>query len=192
MGEKILKMKLLGTLSLAALATAKVMPSKGKGKGPMNFGGFTDEPIELPDDMPDFSMGKGPGFMGKGPMIEGEWSMDDMAYMPEMSELTENPLAAVQAQIAAITDIEGVKGVLNAIIDMMIKKMESMDKKPPMGEKPTGGKGKGKGGAKGGKGGKAGGKGGAGKGGAGNKNLLVVRRQRVERKVKRKMERKDN
>ena len=81
----------------------------------MNFGGFTDEPIELPDDMPDFSMGKGPGFMGKGPMIGGEWSMDDMADMPEMAEmadmpeLPENPLAAVQAQIAAITDIEGVK-----------------------------------------------------------------------------------
>ena len=75
----------------------------------MNFGGFTDEPIELPDDMPDFSMGKGPGFMGKGPMIEGEWSMDDMADMPEMPELPENPLAAVQAQIASITDIDGVK-----------------------------------------------------------------------------------
>ena len=62
------------------------------------------------------------------------------------------------------------KGVLNAIIEMMIAKMETMDDKPPMGDKPgKGKKGNGaKGGKGGGKGGKAGGKGGKG-GKGGNK-----------------------
>ena len=103
-------------MSLAALATAqKIMPSKGKGKGPMiwddtmggkgkgSTGGFSDEPMPMPGPM-----GKGPSFMGQGPMID--MPTEDMAEMPEMPEIPEmNPLAAVQAQITTISDIEGVK-----------------------------------------------------------------------------------
>ena len=97
----------------------KVMPSKGKGKGPMNWddtmggkgkgstGGFSDEPPTM-----IAGMGKGPSFMGKGPMpdFEIDIATEDMPEKPEMPEMPEmNPLAAVQAQIATISDIEGVK-----------------------------------------------------------------------------------
>merc|ERR1712168_1130140 len=111
------------------------------------MGGFSDEPMEFPG----FGKGQMPGFMGKGPMPM------DGTDMPEgVDGMPMNPLMAVKNQIATITDIDGVKGVLNAIIEMMIAKMETMDDKPPMGDKP--GKGKKGNGAKGGKGGGKGGK----------------------------------
>merc|ERR1712168_623955 len=111
------------------------------GKGPMNedkngtIGGFSDEPMEFPP----FDMGSMPS---RGPMPGFMDGMD----MPPMGDGTDGmpgPLDMVKMQIAAITDIDGVKGVLTAIIDMMIAKMDDKPETPGKGKGlPQKGKGK--------------------------------------------------
>ena len=103
---------ILGTLTLASLAHAQFGGPMNRlpmtmGKGPMDedkngmIGGFSDEPMEFPP----FDMGSMPS---RGPMPGFMDGMD----MPPMGDGTDGmpgPLDMVKMQIAAITDIDGVK-----------------------------------------------------------------------------------
>merc|ERR1712003_217972 len=147
--NKNFKMKLFGTLTLASLANAqfdfkpidfkpipfepiKDLTDFGNDKNGM-IGGFSDEPMEFPGKGPMEFPGKGPmEFPSKGP---GFMSGMDMPPMGDGTDGMSGPMEMVKMKIAAIKDVEDVKGILTAIVEMMMAKM---DDKPEMPGKSKG------------------------------------------------------